>query len=159
VSGYQGTSAGVAKTLWVTGFDIWPKSYGYGYRVKTTDSYAATPIYNNCTCGAETISKKATEFGVFASVGTYMRSGANGSIGTMCSVEPMARLAQRCGYTDSYDPYPLKGNCVFDSCSPVSYSGSFIVKQFASYLAGNAMEFYTLNYGATDGSIYYTITE
>lgn len=159
VPGYHGTSAGVAKTLWFTGFDIWPKSYGYGYRVRTTGGYAATPIYNNCTCDTETISKKSTEFGVFASVGTYMRSGANNSIGTMCSVEPMARLAQRCGYTDGYDPYPLKGNCVFDSCSPVSYSGSFTVKEFTSYLAANAFEFYTFNYGATDGSIYYTITE
>jgi hypothetical protein len=159
VPGYHGTSAGVAKTLWITNFDLWPKSYGYGYRVRTTGGYAATPIYNNCTCGTETISKKATEFGVFAGIGTYMRSGANGAIGTMCTVQTMALFAQRCGYTNPFDPYPLAGNCVFDSCSPVSYTGSFTVAEFVSFFAVGAGEFYTLNYGATAGSIYYTITE
>ena len=156
VPGYHGTSAGVAKTLWITGFNLWPKSYGYGYRLGTA---GVTSIYNNCTCGTETISKKATEFGVFASVGTYMRTGANGAIGTMCTVETMAAFANRCGYTDPYEPYPLKGNCVFDSCTPVSYTGSFTVAKFVSFFAFGAAESYTFNYGATAGSIYYTITE
>ena len=156
VSGYHGTSAGVAKTLWFTKFELWPKGYGYGYRLGTA---GATAIYNNCTCGTETISKKATEFGVFAGIGTYMRSGANGAIGNICTVETMAAFAQRCGYTNPFDPYPLAGNCVFDSCTPVSYTGSFTVAEFVSFFAYSAGEVYTFNYGATAGSIYYTITE
>jgi hypothetical protein len=156
IPGYHGTSPGVPKTLWITAFNINPKSYGYGYRVRTTGGYAATPIYNNCICENETIQKKPFEFGVYASIGTYQRTSQGMGIGNMCSVLPMKNFLNRCGLIDQYDPY--KGNCVFDSCDPVSYSGSFSVAEFT--FAGSFIDgFYTWNYGATAGSIYYTITE
>ena len=156
IPGYHGTSPGVPKTLWITAFNINPKSYGYGYRVRTTGGYAATPIYNNCICENETIQKKPFEFGVYASIGTYQRTSQGMGIGNMCSVLPMKNFLNRCGLIDQYDPY--KGNCVFDSCDPVSYSGSFSVAEFT--FAGSFIDgFYTWNYGATDGLIYYTITE
>jgi hypothetical protein len=41
----------------------------------------------------------------------------------------------------------------------VSYTGSFTVAEFVSFFAYSAGEVYTFSYGATAGSIYYTITE